>query len=110
MVPRLHIPGRPKCERAGDCYSAGDSGSADQLNGNLLREYLWQASVAEKSASKEAFVEGVRQSRNIVMRWVGDGGEGQCVLGPNTQETRATAAEYQAAAHKKGFHVRFSLV
>ena len=38
------------------------------------------------------------------------GGEGQCVLGPNTQETRATAAEYQAAAHKKGFHVRFSLV
>ena len=52
----------------------------------------------------------MRQSRHIVMRWVGDGSEGQSVLGPNTDETRTRAAEYQAAAHKKGFRVRYSLV
>jgi hypothetical protein len=31
-------------------------------------------------------------------------------LGPNTEETRKLAAEYQVAAHKKGFRTRFSLV
>ena len=85
-------------------------GLTGQLNGDLLREYMWQANVAEKRASKHAFVESVRQSRDIVMRWVGEDSEGQCVLGPNTDETRARAAEYQAAAHKRGFRVRFSLV
>jgi hypothetical protein len=72
----------------------------------------WQANLAQKRAMRNAFTERVRVSRNIVMSWVStDGGErGTALLGPNTDETRLLAAEYQAAARKKGFQARFSLV
>ena len=82
------------------------------LNGNTLRDYVWQANVAEKRAMRHAFVESVRASRRIVMSWVSSDGtqSGAVTLGPNTEETRLVAAEYQAAARKKGFQTRFSLV
>jgi hypothetical protein len=72
----------------------------------------WQANVAEKLAMRNAFVESVRTSRQIVMSWVSSDGteSGVCALGPNTEETRLIASEYQAAARKKGFRTRFSLV
>jgi hypothetical protein len=82
------------------------------LNGNDLRSHAWQANVAEKRLMRNAFVESVRTSRQIVMRWVSSDGteSGVCALGPNTEETRLIASEYQAAARKKGFRTRFSLV
>jgi hypothetical protein len=86
-------------------------------DGVLFHDYAgfapgWQANLAQKRAMRNAFVERVRISRNIVMSWVSaDGGEsGTALLGPNTDETRLLAAEYQAAARKKGFQARFSLV
>jgi len=82
------------------------------LNGTDLRSHTWQANVAEKRAMRDAFVEGVRASRQIVMSWVSSDGteRGAVTLGPNTEETRLIASEYQAAARKKGFRTRFSLV
>ncbi len=82
------------------------------LNGDALRDLVWQANVAEKRAMRNAFVSAVRASRNIVMSWVSSDGQerGVVSLGPNTEETRRKAAEYQAAAQKKGFRTRFSLV
>jgi hypothetical protein len=81
-------------------------------SGNTLRDHRWQANVAEKRAMRNAFVEGVRVSRQIVMRWLSSDGDesGVVSLGPNTEETRRKAAEYQAAAQEKGFRTRFSLV
>jgi hypothetical protein len=82
------------------------------LNGTDLRSHTWQANVAKKRVMRNAFVESVRTSRQIVMRWVSSDGteSGACALGPNTEETRLIASEYQAAARKKGFRTRFSLV
>jgi hypothetical protein len=77
-------------------------------DGNTLR---WQANVAEKRAMRNAFVASVRASRDIVMRWVSSDGQesGAVSLGANTDETRKKAAEYQAAAQKKGFRTSFKL-
>lgn len=85
---------------------------APASNGNAVRDHIWQANLAQKRATRNAFVSGVRASRDIVMSWVSSDGteSGTVSLGPNTQETRNKAAEYQMAAHKKGFRTRFSLV
>jgi hypothetical protein len=77
-------------------------------DGNTLR---WQANVSEKRAMRNTFVATVRASRDIVMRWVSSDGQesGVVSLGANTKETRKKAAEYQAAAQKKGFRTSFKL-
>lgn len=68
--------------------------------------------MAHKREMREAFVEQVRASRRIVMNWLSSDGteSGAMTLGANTEETRMLAAEYQAAARKKGFRTRFTLV
>jgi hypothetical protein len=83
-----------------------------QLSGDDLREYLWRANAQEKRAQKRAQVAQVRESRQIVMNWVSSDQKetGRVALGPNTEDTRKKAAEYQAAARKKGFRVSFQLV
>jgi hypothetical protein len=88
------------------------SGLEDTVLSDDQRPYAWQANVAEKRAMRNAFVETVRTARNIVMSWVSSDGteSGSAMLGPNTEETRLMAAEYQAAARRKGYRTRFTLV
>ena len=84
----------------------------EALTGDALRRYLWQANRQERQAARQEHVERVRASKVIEMRWEHrDGGGSGCkVIGPNTDETRVAAAEYQAAGIAKGFKVTFHLV
>jgi hypothetical protein len=88
------------------------AGLEDAVLSDNQRVYAWQANAAEKRAMKNAFVETVRTARNIVMSWVSSDGteSGSAMLGPNTEETRLLAAEYQAAGRRKGYRTHFTLV
>ena len=55
----------------------------------------------------------MRQAHSVEMRWVSREDEtdrGATVIGPNSDETRGVAAEYQAAGIAKGYKVTFHLV
>jgi hypothetical protein len=88
------------------------TGMEDAILSHDQRHYAWQANAAEKRAMRNAFVETVRTARNIVMSWVSSDGteSGSAMLGPNTEETRLMAAEYQAAGRRKGYRTHFTLV
>ncbi len=83
------------------------------VTGEALRERMWQANVAERRSQRQAHMAQVRATRAILMRWVSREDEndaGSKVIGPNTDETRTQAAEWQAAGIRAGYKVEFELV
>jgi hypothetical protein len=85
----------------------------EALTGPALRQYVWQANREERQARRQQYVSQVRASQVIEMRWMSREDEtdrGATVIGPNTDETRGIAAEYQAAGIAKGYKVTFHLV
>ncbi len=119
LIMRVPQPGQAGLLQQYRQFVAGFGIRLNQDNGVLYHDYShfqadrpWQANLAHKRVRRDAFVETVRLSRTILMSWVSSDGveSGTASLGPNTPETRLKAAEYQAAARKKGFHTRFTLV
>jgi len=85
----------------------------EALTGPELRQYLWQANREERQARRQQYVSQVRAAQVIEMRWVSredESDSGATVIGPNTDETRLAAAEYQAAGIQAGYRVTFHLV
>ncbi len=65
----------------------------------------------EKAIARWLRTEAIRQSRTIVLNWVGlDGETGRAVIGVNNEANRVRAGQLQQAAGKKGFKANFELV
>lgn len=83
------------------------------LDPATVRTYRWQAAAEERRLHRQTAANAVRSTRNIKMLWVSrenPSERGFTIIGPNTEENRGVAAEYQAAGIQAGYKVEFELV